>query len=383
MTLPTKITTRATLEKVRNEFDFADNAAYLNAASVGPLPKRTRAALDNYYEVTQRSPWKSDDKLNGAFDSVRKSSAELLHTDIDNVTYGYNTGFGMNIAAFGFPLEKGDEIVVSAKEFPANIYPWLALKERGVEVRFARHEGSAPTIEDFMRVVTPRTKLIAVSFVQFYNGAKLPLAKLSELAKSVDAYFVVDAIQGLGAEPLDFDKLEIDVLSAGAQKWLLSPLGIGLVAVSPRARSAMRPVMQSWLSVEWEDFFDLFQYDKPMYDGARKFTTGTAPAAHLIAFSESLRMLLEIGIENIQQHTHALLDRAIEKLQSDTRYEILSPLSEESRSSILSFTCADYLALFKRLQEESIICAQREGGIRIAPHCYSVDSDIDRLLSCL
>ncbi len=373
----------SSIENVRNEFDFADNAVYLNAASVGPLPKRTRAALDAYYDVTQRIPWKSDNELNGAFHSVRESSATLLHTDIENVTYGYNTGYGVNVAAFGFQLEPGDEIVIGAKEFPANVYPWMALKDKGVKVRFVHHEGSAPTIEDYASVVTPKTKVIAVSFVQFYNGAKLPLAKLSELAKSVGAYFVVDAIQGLGAEPLDFDQLEIDVLSAGAQKWMLSPLGVGLIAVSPRARESMRPIMQSWLSVDWEDFFDLFQYDKPVFSGARRFTTGTAPAAHLIAFAESLRMLLEIGIENIQQHTHSLLNNLIDKLQSDSRYEILSPLAEESRSSILSFTCSNYLELFKNLQKENIICAQREGGIRIAPHCYSNSADIERLISFL
>ncbi len=377
------MSTKTTLQNVKDEFEFSDDATYLNAASVGPMPKRTRAAIDSYYAITQHKPWTSDIALGEAFDSVRQSSAKLLHTNIDNVTYGYNTGYGINVAAFGLPLEKGDEVVLAEKDFPANVYPWLALQERGVIVNFAKNKGAAPTIEDFEKVVTSKTKVIAVSFVQFYNGAKLPLAELSKLAKSVNAFFVVDAIQGLGVEPLNFDELEIDILSAGGQKWLLSPLGVGLIAVSPRAREVIRPVMQSWLSVGWDDFFDLFQYDKPIHDSAKRFTTGTAPAGHLVAFAESLQLLHDIGIENIQAHTHKLLDKLIEALQSNPRYNVLSPLESQQRSSFLSFTCDDYQELFVRLQENNIICAQREGGIRIAPHCYSANSDIERLISFL
>jgi len=377
------MTTKATFENVRDEFEFADNATYLNAASVGPLSKRTRAAMNDYYDISQHCPWKVDNHLGEAFGTVRQAGADLLHTSIDNVTYGYNTGYGVNIAAFGLPLERGDEIVVGAKEFPANVYPWLALKECGVVVRFVESDGFAPTVADFAKVVTAKTRVIAASFVQFYNGAKLPLAGLSELAKSVDAYFVVDAIQGLGVEPIEFDTLGIDILCAGAQKWLLSPLGIGIIAVSAKARGEMRPIMRSWLSVEWEHFFDLFQYDKPVFQDSRRFTTGTAPAGHLIAFAESLRMLLELGTENIQRHTHGLLDTLIAALNSDARYSMQSPLDESQRSSILSFTCDGYQELFARLQKNNIVCAQREGGIRIAPHCYSSESDIKHLLTFL
>lgn len=367
----------------RSEFALADGVIYFNSASAGPLPKRSRLALDAYYQLTTATPWKSDDKMANALQRSRELGARMLGVNIEDIMYGYNTGHGINLAAFGLPLESGDEVIVADNDFPANVYPWLALRERGVVVRFAKTEKRSLTVETLQAEITNRTKVIAVSFVQFYNGIKSPLAEFSKLAKSCGAYFVVDGIQGCGVEPINVRELEIDVFSAGGQKWLLSPSGIGLVTVSARARKAMSGAMYSWLSVEWENFLDLFQYEKSPFADARRFSLGTPPVAHIVALEQALGLLTDIGVENIQRHNRALQSPLVKYLEESADYQILSSTKESERSAILSFTSDNYEEVFKRLIAAKIICVMREGGIRVSTHIYNTPEDISKLISLL
>ncbi|MFQ5608096.1 MAG: aminotransferase class V-fold PLP-dependent enzyme, partial [Candidatus Zixiibacteriota bacterium] len=237
---------RDRIARMPGEFSIEEGVTYLNAAAVGPLPDRTRQALTEFYAENASAPWKVDGMIESARETCRTLGAQLMNADPGDVTYGYSTSFGLSIAAGGLPLDSGDEVILSDSDFPANPYVWRALEQRGIKIKFARSVQGMFSIENAERLITGRTKVIAVSFVQFFNGYKLPLVELAQLAHSFDGYLVVDAIQGLGVEPLDFSGLEIDVLSAGAQKWLLGPLGIGIVAISSRARERMRPVARSW-----------------------------------------------------------------------------------------------------------------------------------------
>lgn len=369
--------------QARSEFSLADGVTYFNSASAGPLPRRSREALDAYYQLTTATPWRSDPKMYASLERCRVLGAQLIGAEVEDVMYGYNTGYGINLAAFGLPLAAGDEVIVADNDFPANVYPWLALRERGVTVRFARTEKQALSVDAVKAEITKRTKVIAVSFVQFYNGIKTPLAEISELAESCGAYFVVDGIQGCGVEPINVRELAIDVFSAGAQKWLLSPSGIGLVAVSPRAREAMKPTMFSWMSVEWENFLDLFQYDKPQFTDARRYSLGTPPVAHLVALEQALELLADIGPKNIQRHNRDLQAPLVDFLLDNPRYRILSSLEQSERSAILSFTAEDYEKTFRRLIDAKIICVIREGGIRVSTHIYNTPEQISKLISLL
>ncbi len=371
------------LSSMPEQFSLDPAVTYLDAAAVGPLPNCSRAALDEFYDLTSRTPWKVDDALEAASETCRRLGAKLIGADSTDVTYGYSTSYGLSLAVNGLPLDAGDEVVLFQKDFPANPYAWQSLTARGVKMRFAESEGQMFSLENLKRLVNSKTKVIAVPFVQFFNGNKLPLKELGELAQSFDGYLVVDAIQGLGVELIDFRSWKIDLLSAGAQKWLLGPLGIGLVAVSARARDAMRPVAQTWQSVAWDNYVNMLDYDKPLLNDARRFSLGSAPAAHLVAMSHSLKLLSELGTTNIQTHIHGLLDGLIEFAQSGSTYRVLSSLEPERRSSILSITTDDYENVFARLESASVICSMREGGIRISPHIYNTRADIDRVLEIL
>jgi len=361
-------------------FAIETGVTYLNAASVGPLPSTTRAALNVMYDVGVRQPWRTDDLLALAFEKSRRLAAELIDAPVEDVMYAYNTGHGVNIAAFGLPFERGDEILLSAVDFPSNVYPWLALREQGVKVTLVPAVNGRFSFDELVKALTPRVKAIAVSFVQFHDGYKLPLERIHDLAKSAGAFFVVDGIQGCGVEPISVRELGIDIFTAGAQKWLLSPLGIGIVSVSESVRGVMRPVARGWLSAEWADFFDLFQYDKTLFPDARRFSFGTAPAAHLAALAESLELLVCVGVENIQRHTHTLIDQLVSGLFGDRRLRVTSEMSREARSSIFTFTCDDYIRLHEALLAARVICVRREGSIRIAPHLYNTSEDIGRVV---
>lgn len=371
------------LASMPEQFSLDPAVTYLDAAAVGPLPNRSRVALDEFYNLTSRTPWKVDEALDAARETCRQLGAKLIGADPADVTYGYSTSYGLSLAVNGLPLGAGDEVILFEKDFPANPYVWQALVSCGVKMRFAESEAGMFSLKNLERLVNSRTKVIAVPFVQFFNGYKLPIKELGELAHSFDGYLVVDAIQGLGAEPIDFRGWKIDLLSAGAQKWLLGPLGIGLVAVSARARDAMNPVAQTWKSVAWDNYVDMLDYDKPLLDDARRFSMGSSPAAHLVALSHSLELLLELGTTNIQTHIHGLLDQLIEFAQSGSKYRVLSSLEPERRSSILSITSDDYEDVFARLESASVICSKREGGIRISPHIYNTRADIARVLEIL
>ncbi|HSG98435.1 MAG TPA: aminotransferase class V-fold PLP-dependent enzyme, partial [candidate division Zixibacteria bacterium] len=340
-------------------------------------------AMSRFNELAAHTPWRQDLPVEVEFERIRELGSQLMNAPIDGVTIGYTTGHGASLAAAGLPLQRGDEVILTDNEFPSLVYPWMPLRERGVTVKFARSVNGRVPFESFAACVTNRTKVIAVSFVQYYNGAKAPLEKLSELTRDIGAYFIVDGIQGLGPEPIDLSRLRVDLFSAGSQKWLLGPAGIGLLYLSERLRETFGPVAHSWRSVPWDNYVDLAHYDRAPFGDARRISLGTLPFSHVIGLSSSLQLLVELGADAIQGHTHGLLDQLIVALSESDRFRILSPLAPDERSAILSFTADDYEDIFDRLIAAKIICVKREGGIRISPYIYNTPDDIIRLIELL
>ena len=371
------------LPDLKNEFSLEDDVTYLNSASVGPLPIRSHRTMNEFYQLAGKTPWRVDYSVDKAFNEIRELGAKLVGADASGMTIGYTTGYGSILAANGLHFDPGDEVILADNDFPSNIYAWSAARDRGATLRFAKSSDGTITAQSIADQVSGKTKVIAVSFVQYYNGAKLPLEEISRIAQDCGAYLVVDGIQGVGPEPINCHELKIDLLSAGAQKWLLGPAGIGILYVSPRLRDALGPVARSWRSVRWDDFTDLFHYDKAPFEDARRFSFGTMPMAHVVGLRESLALLDELGAERIHRHCRALMDRLIDALSGAPGYRIVSPLEERERSAILSFTSDDYEQVFDRLISERVICVKREGAIRVSVYIYNTVADIDRLIALL
>jgi selenocysteine lyase/cysteine desulfurase len=357
---------------------------YFNSASAGPLCRPVKKVLDEYYDYSQYLHYGIDIEAFAALDKIRKLGAKLIGARQDEVGFGFNTGFGLNIAASGLPLKRGDEVLLSDIEFPSNVYPWLALKQQGVKVKFIKSENRFFDIDNFIRAITRKTKLLSLSFVQFFNGYKNDLKKIGTICKENGIYFIVDGIQGCGVETINVHKYNIDIFSSGAQKWLLSPLGTGLFYVKKELQDKLSKPFASWLSVDWGvDFSDLFHYDLPFFKSARQYEMGTYPYAHVFAMKAALELIDSLGVRNIQRHNHDLLDILIDYLNSNGFYEIKSSLENRHRSSILSFTCPEVLTVYRALLTSNIICAYREGAIRVAVHLFNNESDIRQLISVL
>ncbi len=384
--------TASVFNDIREQFPLADperGITYFNSASTGPLCRPVKEALDEYYEMSQYSDGSTgrpdiDRIAFGHLENIRRLGAKILRARQDEVGFGFNTGYGLNIAAQGLPLEKGDEVLLSEVEFPANVYPWLALRQRGVKVKFIEAADMCFDLDKFAKAITPKTKVLSLSFVQFFNGFKNDLKAIGEICKDRGIYFVVDGIQGCGVEPIDVRKCQIDILSSGAQKWMLSPLGTALFYVRKDLQPQLRQPLGSWLSVDWKlNFTNLFHFDLPFFDNARRFELGTYPYAHVFALSKALEILTGIGIANIQKHNHALLDKLILYLNGNDKFRITSNPQKHHRSSILAFTCRDAHELYVALTRARIFTSFREGAIRVSVHLFNNEADIDRLIGIL
>ncbi len=372
---------------VRKQFPVTQakkGITYFNSASTGPLSLQTRRALDEYYDYSFYVDRGIDLDAFAALDDIRKLGAKFIGARYDEVGFGFHTGFGLNIAAFGLPLKAGDEVLLSDNEFPSNVYPWVALKQRGIDVKFIKSVNGFFDIDNFVKAISRKTKVLSLSFVQFFNGYKNDLKKIGAICKEKGIYFAVDGIQGCGVETIDVHKCMIDIFSAGAQKWMLSPLGTGIFYVRKDLQNKIKMPFASWLSVDWGiNFTDLFHYDLPFFDSARRFEFGTYPYAHVFAMHQSMKLIDSLGVSNIQKHNHALLDILIDYLKSNHRFEIKSSLLSKHRSSILSFRCPEVKEVHRTLLKSKIICSLREGAIRVAVHLFNNEADIRRLMAVL
>ncbi len=264
----------------REEFAALDEAIYLNSASIGPIPERTRRRLDEY-SVMRTAPHRMNDHdFFSELDQARALTARLLNVTPGEIALAFNTSYGLNVAARGLPLEPGDVVLASDREFPANVYPWMRLAERGVSLELAPVTANGWPDEDHLveRMADPKVRVLAVSLVQFSNGYTVDLARLSKRARETNTFLVVDAIQGLGAVPVDLQATPVDILSCGGQKWLLSPWGSGFVYVRKELIPVVEPVVMGWMAFEGtDDFTRLTDYDPHLRGGRQALRDDQPP----------------------------------------------------------------------------------------------------------
>ena len=251
----TRIRSRADLR--RTEFPWTDETTYLNNASIGPLPERTRKTLEEFNR-RRSAPFQLPDRdIFTSMAESRRLAAELVGAQPEEIALSINTGFGLSLAARALPLRSGDIVLASDREFPANVYPWMLLKDIGVTLELAptTPEGWPDESRLLDRLRDPRVRVLAVSLVQFSNGYTVDLARLSAATRASGTYLVVDAIQAVGQLPLDLRKTPVDVLACGAQKWLLSPWGSGFVYVRRDLIRELSPSVTGWMAFEGTDDF--------------------------------------------------------------------------------------------------------------------------------
>jgi len=368
----------------RREFPWTSETVYLNNASVGPLPERTRAVLDAFNH-RRAAPFQLPDRdLMITMAESRRLAAQLIGAEPEEIALTINTGFGLSLAARALPLKPGEIVLASDKEFPANVYPWMLLKDSGVTLELARTTAEGWPDEEHLleRLRDPRVRVLAVSLVQFSNGYTIDLARLSAATRATGTFLVVDAIQGIGQIPVDVRATPLDILACGAQKWLLSPWGSGFMYVRRELIRELRPTMTGWMAYEGtDDFSRLTQYNDSLRGDARRFEMITLPYQDFAGMNASLGLLLSLGIPQIQRHVTSL-HQPVLAWASRSGARVVSPRGERG-SGIMCVAPANVGEAFRALKAARIICSLREGAIRLSPHAYNSQTDMERVVEVL
>jgi len=371
-------------QQLRDEFVVTENLVYLNHAAVSPLPRRCRQYMEEYLdELARHGALHYPDFVWQMLAETRQLGARLLGARPEQVFFVRSTTQGLGIAATGLPCGEGDNIVLVEREFPANLRPWLPLRRREVEVRLVPQRQGRVLIDDLAGAVDGKTRLVSVSFVQFLSGFRIDLAAVAELCRRVDALCVIDAIQGLGAFPVDVAANGIDFLSADAHKWLLGPEGAGLGYVSDRALERIEPALEGWLAVEKP--FEFFDLQQPLKSWAARYEEGAYNGAGLRGMKGSLELLLEAGQGRVAARIIELTDFLAAKLVA-RGFEILSPRQHDAEKSgilLVGRPGLDAEVLQARLSEAGIVLSVRGGNLRIAPHAYNTTEELERLLEVI
>jgi selenocysteine lyase/cysteine desulfurase len=368
----------------RTEFPWTDETTYLNNASIGPLPERTRKTLEEFNR-RRSAPFQLPDRdIFTSMAESRRLAAQLIGAQPEEIALSINTGFGLSLAARALPLRSGDVILASDREFPANVYPWMLLKDIGVTLELVptTPEGWPDESRLLDRLRDPRVRVLAVSLVQFSNGYTIDLARLSAATRASGTYLVVDAIQAVGQMTLDLRKTPVDVLACGAQKWLLSPWGSGFVYVRRDLIRELNPSMTGWMAFEGtDDFTRLTQYNDTLRGDARRFELITLPYQDFAGMNASLGLILELGIDRIAAHLRRL-HAPVLAWAGRSGARVASPQGSH-RSGILCVAPANLGEAFRALKAARIICSMREGAIRLSPHAYNTVEEMDRVVSVL
>ncbi len=362
-------------------FPVTERQIHLNHAGVSPISLRVRDAVVAFLEDALRVDDTRNQRWEQHSEEVRARCARLIGARPEEIAFVKNTSEGLSLVAFGLPWKAGDNVIAVDKEYPSNIYPWFALRRYGVETRLVPRRNGLVSADEVAAIGDRRTRVLAVSFVDWLTGGRNDLATLSALCRERGWLFCVDGIQGVGAVPLHVEELGIDCLSVGGHKWLLAPEGCGFLYVSKRVVDRIEPVLLGWKSVDDPETFLPYRFE-PRRD-ALKFEPGSPPHLAIHALGAAVQLLLEVGIGEIWNRIRFLTDYLAQGLHA-LGAEVMSPWGDQQRSGIVVFRLGTSPAqLAQDLIAQGFIVRVRDGGIRVAPHFYNNTEDIDRLLAAL
>ena len=369
-------------EALRDEFPVTRNYNFQNHAAVAPVTRRAAEGVRLYLKHAEENAY-----VRGGFyrhaDRVRSQVAQLINASPDEVTFTKNTSEGISFVANGLTWQSGDNVVTSNVEFPANMYPWQALREHGVHLRMVMEEDGRVPLERVFEAIDSRTRVVAISSVQFASGYRTDLATLGEYCQSKAVFLCVDAIQSLGVFPIDVEAMGIDFLSAGGHKWLCAPEGSGLFYVRKELQGHLRPTTIGWMSMK-----DAFNYDKYQFEfaeSAKRYDSGSYNLPGIYGLGGALELVQEIGTEAIAKRILSLTDRLTAGLR-DKGYRVVSSRQPAEASGIVAFfsDVHDHDQIQRHLQtEHRIVIAVRCGRLRASPHWYNTEREIDQLIETL
>lgn len=354
---------------------------YLNHAAVAPWPRRTADAVCRFARENAERGAAGYPRWLAVESQLRERLAELIGAaSAEDIALTKNTSEGLSIVAAGLDWRAGDNVVGIAQEFPSNRIPWEALAGRGVDYRKLDLYTSADPEVDLQALCDGRTRLLAVSSVQYARGLRLDLPRLGAFCRERGILLCVDAIQSLGALPFDLARIGAHFVMADGHKWMLGPEGIALLYVDPQIRPRLALHQHGWHMVAQPGDYDTKEWSPS--PSATRFECGSPNMLGIHALEASLSLLQEVGMEAVAA---AIAERVshLSGLIDARGFELLSPREPARRAGILTFRVpgADSQALYRSLMERGVICAQRGGGIRFSPHFYTQQEVLDAAVS--
>lgn len=369
-----------TVEKIRSLFPHLDtNQVYFNHAAIGPWCKPVLDRISEY--AAQRSGAMVENfpfflEKNA---SARTMLAKLLGAEADRLAWVDNVSNGLNILANGLPWKSGDRIILNDLEFPSNIYPFLNLERLGVEIDIVKSRNGVVDIEDIEKVITPETRLVSISLVQFLSGYRADISAIGEMCQKRGIIFCVDAIQAAGVVEIDVKKSNIDFLAGGTQKWLMTSQGLSYIYITEELQNKITQQNVGWTSVS--DAWNLLDYNLSLKTSAERFQNGTINVLGVCLFEATLNLFHDFGMQSVEKHVLDNTEYFINQLLEIGIDPILKNVESKNRAGIVSFKIEKASELFEFLQSKRIYCAVREGMIRFSPHFYNTKDEIDFVVS--
>jgi len=361
----------------------SDGHIYLNHAAISPLSKNVTDAIHNFLSDRHTGAIDLFEEWSQNISQTRVKISNLIHAhSADNITFLGNTSEAVSAITEGLDWESGDEIILNTLEFPTNVQPFRILGKKGVKILYVEpdDEGIIQP-DDIAKAITPKTKLVSISAVQYLTGLKSNLEAIGEVCKNHEILFVVDGIQGLGAVDIDVVKCKIDAFACGSHKWLMAPMGIGFLYISEKMKRRLRPFKTGWLSVEVP--WDMRNFEQNWAPISSHLEVGTYNMIGIKGLHASLSTFEEIGYETVYSLIHDHTNYLYENLSDGFGIHLLTPSDPDFRAGIVTFKVDgmnESDALVSELKNQNITLSSREGFIRISPHYYNKREELDTVL---
>ncbi len=392
------------LEEARQQFPALEQKVFLDAACVSLAPRAAVEAVERYLEMAAGCPAASSTELHVSMDEIRSAArpeaARLIGAHEDEIALVESTTHGLTLAANAIPLERGDRVLICDLEYLQVAIPWSQKsQEVGIQIDPVPNRGGRIGIGDIESRMGPRTRVVCISSVQWNNGFRCNLDALSSLCRERGVWLVLDAIQQLGAVPLDVRKTPVDIVACGGHKWLNAPFGNGFLFIRREVLPRLRAPLAGYMSLEppeggWQNYFQTpaitpFR-EYSFTDKAWRFEVGgTAGYPAAVGLAASLRLINGIGSTAIWDHVRRLTDRLIGGLHT-LGVAVVTPEEPENRSGIVTFSVGGVeqnIALMRRLLELKILVSVRYtshvGGVRVSCHFFNSNADLDKLLNAV
>jgi selenocysteine lyase/cysteine desulfurase len=370
---------KMTLDSVRQLFPVVKHRVYFNHAGTGPLPVTVQRAMIGFIRQAVNEGEVAYHEAEKVVAETRGLAARIFGVKPDEVAFVKNTSSGIIIAIGSIPWEDDDNLIMMKDAFPANSYPYQLLLPH-VEKRFVSAAELAAGPECIFRLVDKNTRAVAIDWVHFLSGARFDIGTIGDFCQKNNIFFIVDAIQGLGVANEDFSRIGADFVVAGGGKWLLAPQGIGLLYVNLKKLPRLRPYNLGWLSAHWEEFNHCFT-PRPIKKNASRFEEGTKNYIGIYGMGAALKLILGFGLEKVAARVRELTRQLRTGLVA-AGFEIMTPEPDEQRAGII--TCRkpdwDMTAVHQQLNAAGFSCALRENWLRISPHFYNTEQEVERFI---